>query len=254
MQGGDQKHQAEGQSSRRACAWSCGTRPHPAAEHTVCSPSQGPRLVRGGTVRNREQRHVIASCHADSRALASPACRTASKHCIWRLAAGCPTFVPSCLTMMPPAPTDWPPYTFTPRRLDTESRPFFVDPAPFLCAASIGTTAGLKRAGAGRAAKGRRLLQRQLSCRPLKELTSACAMLSARVYTKALHPRSAAGQQSMMAVFAGKVLAVKPCVLIYTRSEDNSFESMVHRWHQQAARLHPRANPAWGSTSAEQSV
>lgn len=85
--------------------------------------------------------------------------------------------------MMPPAPTGCPPYTFTPRRLDTESRPFFVEPAPFLCAASMGATAGLKRAGAGRAARGRSraVLQRQPSCKPVKELTSASAIPAERL-------------------------------------------------------------------------
>jgi hypothetical protein len=39
--------------------------------------------------------------------------------------------------MMPPAFTGWPPYTLMPRRFDSESLPFFVEPAPFLCAASI---------------------------------------------------------------------------------------------------------------------
>jgi hypothetical protein len=36
--------------------------------------------------------------------------------------------------MIPPALTGWPPYTFTPRDFAFESRPFLVDPAPFLCA------------------------------------------------------------------------------------------------------------------------
>jgi hypothetical protein len=47
------------------------------------------------------------------------------------------TVEPVCLKIMPPAFTGWPPYTFTPRRFDSESLPFFVEPAPFLCAASI---------------------------------------------------------------------------------------------------------------------
>ena len=38
---------------------------------------------------------------------------------------------------MPPAGTACPPYTLTPRLWLTESRPFLVEPAPFLCAASI---------------------------------------------------------------------------------------------------------------------
>lgn len=40
---------------------------------------------------------------------------------------------------MPPALTGCPPNTFTPRRFDSESRPFLVEPAPFLWAASIDT-------------------------------------------------------------------------------------------------------------------
>lgn len=47
------------------------------------------------------------------------------------------TVEPVCLKIMPPAFTGWPPNTFTPRRFDSESLPFFVEPAPFLCAASI---------------------------------------------------------------------------------------------------------------------
>ena len=41
-----------------------------------------------------------------------------------QIGAALRTLVPSCRMMMPPALTGWPPYTFTPRRLDTESRPF----------------------------------------------------------------------------------------------------------------------------------
>lgn len=63
------------------------------------------------------------------------------------------TVDPSCLTMMPPAFTSCPPYTLTPLRLELESRPFLVEPAPFLCAAStlktylgtVGTKARLLR-------------------------------------------------------------------------------------------------------------
>ena len=44
---------------------------------------------------------------------------------------------------MPPARTGCPPYTLTPLLLDFESRPFFVDPPPFLCAASTEKGAGL---------------------------------------------------------------------------------------------------------------
>src|SRR5664280_1846410 len=36
--------------------------------------------------------------------------------------------------MMDPAGTTWPAYAFTPRRLDSESRPLRLVPAPFLCA------------------------------------------------------------------------------------------------------------------------
>ena len=85
------------------------------------------------------------------------------------------TWVPSCLTMMPPAPIGCPPYTFTPRRLELESRPFFVEPAPFLCAASI---RGLKQGRAAARGRGRRgAAQLQLwSCRPANELVRALAM------------------------------------------------------------------------------
>lgn len=58
------------------------------------------------------------------------------------------TLVPSCRMMMPPAFTGWPPYTLTPRRLDCESRPFLVLPAPFLCAASM--VRGVATCGSGR--------------------------------------------------------------------------------------------------------
>src|SRR5688572_12121500 len=39
--------------------------------------------------------------------------------------------------MMLPALTTSPPYFFTPRRCEFESRPFLVDPCPFLCAISL---------------------------------------------------------------------------------------------------------------------
>ena len=55
------------------------------------------------------------------------------------------TAVPSCRIMMPPARTAWPPHTFTPRRCEFESRPFFVLPPPFLCAASIWSGSGARR-------------------------------------------------------------------------------------------------------------
>src|SRR4051794_8674769 len=44
--------------------------------------------------------------------------------------------VPRWRTMISPALTSWPPYRFTPRRCELESRPFLVDAAPFLCAMS----------------------------------------------------------------------------------------------------------------------
>src|SRR4029079_5046488 len=42
-------------------------------------------------------------------------------------------WVPRWRTMISPALTSWPPYRFTPRRCELESRPFLVDAAPFLC-------------------------------------------------------------------------------------------------------------------------
>jgi hypothetical protein len=50
---------------------------------------------------------------------------------------------------MPPALTGCPPNTLMPRRLDSESRPFLVEPAPFLCAASITSPDVWTRAGWG---------------------------------------------------------------------------------------------------------
>jgi len=44
--------------------------------------------------------------------------------CTPRLLQGTLTVVPVWRTMMPPAFTGWPPYTFTPRRLALLSRPF----------------------------------------------------------------------------------------------------------------------------------
>lgn len=64
------------------------------------------------------------------------------------------TVEPTWRTMMPPAFTGCPPYTLTPRRLLSESRPFLVEPAPFLCAASMKHT--LRRAGAHGASAARR--------------------------------------------------------------------------------------------------
>ena len=46
------------------------------------------------------------------------------------------TVEPSWRTIMPPAFTGWPPYTLTPLDFELESRPFLVEPAPFLWAFS----------------------------------------------------------------------------------------------------------------------
>ena len=43
-------------------------------------------------------------------------------------------FVPLCRTMILPGETISPPNFFTPSLLDSESRPFLVEPPPFLCA------------------------------------------------------------------------------------------------------------------------
>src|SRR5262245_10431816 len=42
--------------------------------------------------------------------------------------------VPRCRTRIIPALTSWPSNSLTPSRLDCESRPFFEEPSPFLCA------------------------------------------------------------------------------------------------------------------------
>src|SRR3954454_19440474 len=42
--------------------------------------------------------------------------------------------VPRCRTRIIPALTSWPSNSFTPSRLDCESRPFLEEPSPFLCA------------------------------------------------------------------------------------------------------------------------
>src|SRR5277367_2515818 len=42
--------------------------------------------------------------------------------------------VPRCRTIIDPPGTSCPPNTFTPRRCELESRPFFELPRPFLCA------------------------------------------------------------------------------------------------------------------------
>lgn len=55
------------------------------------------------------QRRLLQHCTPDAAALGAT--------------AKAPTLVPSWRMMMPPAFTGWPPYTLTPRRLDTESRP-----------------------------------------------------------------------------------------------------------------------------------
>ncbi len=82
--------------------------------------------------------------------------------------------------MIPPAFTGWPPYTLTPLRFDTESRPFLVDPAPFLCAASIIKGWGAMR-GKDTGADKRvctRVLRPQLSCMPANaEVNEAVAIL-----------------------------------------------------------------------------
>src|SRR5215217_8079204 len=44
--------------------------------------------------------------------------------------------------MMPPALIAWPPYTLTPSRFDSESRPLRVVPPPFLCAISDSLVSG----------------------------------------------------------------------------------------------------------------
>lgn len=55
------------------------------------------------------------------------------------------TLLPLWRMMMFPVLTTSPPYFFTPRYWGLESRPFLVEPVPFLCAAS---TLKEKRAGA----------------------------------------------------------------------------------------------------------
>lgn len=53
---------------------------------------------------------------------------------------------------MLPALHGWSPYTLTPSRLELESRPFLVEPLPFLCAHSVTSRAGRDADSAGRAA------------------------------------------------------------------------------------------------------
>ena len=55
------------------------------------------------------------------------------------------TALPRWRMMMLPVVTGSPPYFLTPRYLGLESRPFLVEPVPFLCAAS---TEKPKRTGA----------------------------------------------------------------------------------------------------------
>lgn len=81
------------------------------------------------------------------------------------------TVDPSCLTMMAPALIGWPPYCFTPRRLLFESRPFLVEPAPFLCAFST-TSARL-----GMANTMARLLVRVRPARALRLASIVCVLL-----------------------------------------------------------------------------
>src|SRR3954465_8843556 len=53
--------------------------------------------------------------------------------------------------MMDPAGTTWPAKTFTPSRLELESRPFLEEPRPFLCAIAYAScsVAGFSAAGLG---------------------------------------------------------------------------------------------------------
>jgi len=48
-------------------------------------------------------------------------------------------------TMMWPGLTTSPPYFFTPRRFEFESRPFRVEPCPFLCAIYLPATTSVMR-------------------------------------------------------------------------------------------------------------
>src|SRR6478672_10988183 len=59
-------------------------------------------------------------------------------------------WVPRWRTMISPALTSWPPYRFTPRRWEFESRPFLVEAAPFLCAMSSVLHGRSRRAGSER--------------------------------------------------------------------------------------------------------
>src|SRR5712691_6897523 len=60
--------------------------------------------------------------------------------------------VPRWRTMIEPAGTAWPANTLTPSRLDLESRPFLVEPPPFLCAMAV--TQGSRRPVSGLVPRG----------------------------------------------------------------------------------------------------
>lgn len=62
------------------------------------------------------------------------------------------TLLPRWRMMMLPALHGWSPYTLTPSRLELESRPFLVEPLPFLCAHSVTSRAGRDADSEGRAA------------------------------------------------------------------------------------------------------
>src|SRR4051812_40685938 len=84
--------------------------------------------------------------------------------------------------MIAPAVTVWPPNTLTPRRLELESRPFFEEPRPFLCAISS-VSFGSGGLGLGLAARAGccALLERNLGDRHLGEAAAMAAHLLARV-------------------------------------------------------------------------
>src|SRR4051812_43455345 len=62
-------------------------------------------------------------------------------------------WVPRWRTMISPALTSWPPYRFTPRRWALLSRPFLLDPRPFLCAMTSSYPRSLLGRGAGGAGR-----------------------------------------------------------------------------------------------------